>query len=99
VDAQLRLVAWNRRYAILFDYPRALLQVGVPIEELVRYNVARGLGGEGTVEQQVERRLRHMRAGTPYVAERRFPDRAARGHSGLDEHACTGAPCDHPGCG
>jgi len=27
-DAELRLVAWNRRYASLFDYPAELLQVG-----------------------------------------------------------------------
>jgi PAS domain-containing protein len=34
VDAQLRLVAWNRRYAELFGYPESLLKVGTPIAEL-----------------------------------------------------------------
>ena len=73
VDGELRLVAWNRRYAALFGYPEALLQVGMPVEVLVRHNVSRGLAGDGEAEAQVGRRIAHMRAGTPYVAERRFP--------------------------
>ncbi|MAL02737.1 MAG: hybrid sensor histidine kinase/response regulator [Arenimonas sp.] len=72
VDAELRLVAWNRRYAELFDYPPSLLQVGVPVAELVAHNVGRGLAGDGPPEREVAKRLRHMRAGTPYVAERHF---------------------------
>ncbi|MFC4727372.1 PAS-domain containing protein [Coralloluteibacterium thermophilus] len=76
VDAELRLVAWNARYAERFDYPPALLQVGVPVAELVRHNLARdGLSG-AALEAAVARRSAHMRAGTPYVAERRFPDGA-----------------------
>jgi PAS domain S-box-containing protein len=73
VDRELRLVAWNRRYAELFGYPPALLRVGTPIAQLVRYNAGRGLAGAGATDALVERRLAHMRAGTPYVAERRFP--------------------------
>ncbi|HET6602697.1 MAG TPA: NahK/ErcS family hybrid sensor histidine kinase/response regulator [Xanthomonadaceae bacterium] len=76
VDAQLRLVAWNRRYAALFDYPAGLLQVGIPVESLVRWNAARGLAGSERVDAEVGKRIAHMRAGTPYVAERRFPDGA-----------------------
>ncbi len=76
VDAELRLVAWNRRYAERFDYPPELLRVGVSVAELVRWNAARGLAGAGDAEREVGKRLAHMRAGTPYVAERRFPDGA-----------------------
>ncbi len=74
VDGELRLVAWNRRYAELFAFPPELLRVGVSVADLVRHNVQRGLVGEGELKMQVERRLQHMRAGTPYVTERRFPD-------------------------
>ncbi len=74
VDSELRLVAWNSRYAALFDYPSGLLRVGVPVEELVRYNLGRQLPPGTDVEARVARRVRHMRAGTPYVTERRFPD-------------------------
>nr|WP_255699047.1 PAS-domain containing protein [Luteimonas sp. Y-2-2-4F] len=73
VDAQLRLVAWNARYAELFGYPQALLKVGVPVAGLVRHNLDRGLIGAVAVAAEVDKRIGHMRAGTPYVAERRFP--------------------------
>jgi len=76
IDSELRLVAWNRRYAERFDYPPHLLRVGVPIGELVRHNLERGLLGPVELDRELERRLAHMRAGTPYVAERRFPDGA-----------------------
>ncbi|PBJ82136.1 hybrid sensor histidine kinase/response regulator [Lysobacteraceae bacterium NML93-0399] len=72
VDEQLRLVAWNARYAELFGYPPSLLRVGVDVAALVRHNVDSGLIGAVDVESEVAKRLRHMRAGTPYVAERRL---------------------------
>ena len=74
VDAELRLVAWNRRYASLFGYPDGLLQVGRPVADLTRYNVARGMIGAGDVDARVQRRLTHMRAGTRHLSERSFPD-------------------------
>ncbi|MGN6227048.1 MAG: PAS-domain containing protein [Dyella sp.] len=78
VDAELRLVAWNSRYASLFDYPPELLQVGRPVADLTRYAVTLGIVGEvfdeDTREARVHRRLQHMRAGTRHLSERRFPD-------------------------
>ncbi len=74
VDAELRVVAWNSRYASLFGYPDALLQVGRPIAELTRHNIEAGMLGAGEVERRVQRRLAHMRAGTRHLSERRFPD-------------------------
>ncbi|MCU0754542.1 MAG: PAS-domain containing protein [Xanthomonadales bacterium] len=73
VDAELKLVAWNRRYAELFDYPAQLLQVGTPVRELVRHNAARGLLGDDP-DTAVARRLSHMQAATPYRTERALPD-------------------------
>ena len=74
VDRELRLVAWNSRYRELFGYPEGLLRVGVPVADLVRHNLGTGLAGQVDVEAEVDKRLHHMRAGTPYVSERRFPD-------------------------
>ncbi len=74
VDAQLHLVAWNTPYARLFDYPPELLQVGQPVAELTRHNIASGLLGAGAVEPRVQRRLAHMRAGTRHLSERRLAD-------------------------
>src|ERR1700693_5425231 len=55
VDADLRLVAWNRRYVEIFDYPPDLVQVGRPIEILMRYNAERGLFGRGDAETNIQR--------------------------------------------
>lgn len=78
VDAELRLVAWNRRYVSLFDYPPELLQVGRPVADLTRYAVGLGIVGqvadEDALEARVQRRLAHMREGTQHLSERRFPD-------------------------
>ena len=74
VDSELRLMAWNARYAQLFGFPGGMLRVGMPVEDLVRHNMRHGLIGAVDVDQESAKRLRHMRAGTPYIAERRFPD-------------------------
>jgi Na+/proline symporter/signal transduction histidine kinase len=74
VDSELRLVAWNRRYIELFDYPPALVVVGRPIEELMRYNADRGLLSNANIEYAVRRRLDFMRAGSAYTHERALPD-------------------------
>lgn len=75
VDAQLRLVAWNRRYEELFDYPPGMLRVGLPIEQAARWALRKvaGVAPEHELEA-LQRRLAHMRAGTPHLSERVFPD-------------------------
>jgi len=75
VDAQLRVVAWNRRYAELFAYPPGLLAVGRPVAELTAHNIGAGvIGACVDVAAGVETRLAHMRAGTPHLSERHFLD-------------------------
>jgi signal transduction histidine kinase/Na+/proline symporter len=74
VDADLCVVAWNRRYAQLFAYPAGLLAVGRPVAELTRFSIAGGVIGAGDLDARVARRLAHMRAGTPHLSERVFPD-------------------------
>ena len=74
VDSELQLVAWNQRYAELFDYPETLLRVGVPVAELLAYNFQRQASADLSAALEVQKRIVHMRAGTPYVAERRFGD-------------------------
>lgn len=74
IDKDLKLVAWNGVYLELFDYPPDLIRVGTPIEDVIRYNAERGDIGPGDVEEQVARRLAHMRSGSPHVYERRRRD-------------------------
>ena len=74
VDAELRLVSWNRAYLDLLDYPAGFVHIGRPVEDLIRYNAERGLIGPGEVQAQVDRRIHHMRRGTPYNFERQQAD-------------------------
>ncbi|WP_237067736.1 hybrid sensor histidine kinase/response regulator [Microbulbifer guangxiensis] len=74
VDANLNLVAWNRRYVELFNYPGSMIYVGQPVAELVRYNASRGECGPGAVEMHVQKRVEHLRAGTAYRVQRHRTD-------------------------
>jgi histidine kinase len=73
VDAELRLVAWNRRYIEIFHYPPDLVRVGQPIEALMRYNAGRGLFGRGDAEAHIQRRIAHLRLGSTHAHERELP--------------------------
>jgi PAS domain S-box-containing protein len=81
VDADMRLIAWNRRYQDMLGYPDGMLYVGRPIAELIQWNAERAElsiaelsiadpGIEDDIEEQVRRRLGHLRAGQPYVYQR-----------------------------
>jgi Na+/proline symporter/signal transduction histidine kinase len=74
VDQSLRLVAWNRRYLELFNYPDGLIAVGRPIAEIIRFNAERGFCGPGEPEVHVARRLHWMRQGRAHTSERPFPN-------------------------
>ncbi|GGY30967.1 hybrid sensor histidine kinase/response regulator [Rhodanobacter panaciterrae] len=70
VDAQMRLVAWNRRYLELFDYPDGMVHVGVPVAELIRRNAELGECGPGEVDGHVAKRIDYMRAGSSHLFQR-----------------------------
>lgn len=66
VNADMKLVMWNRRYEEMFDYPKGMLKIGMPVEELVRFNSSRGLLGPGSADEHVKKRLTNLMAGKPY---------------------------------
>ncbi|TVZ41500.1 Na+/proline symporter [Alteromonadaceae bacterium 2753L.S.0a.02] len=66
VNADLKMVAWNKRYEQMFNYPKGMLRVGRHVADLVRFNAERGMLGAGSVEQHVQTRLDHLLAGKPY---------------------------------
>ncbi len=78
VDRDLNLVAWNSRYQELFDYPQRFLYVGCPIERVYRFNAERGILGtrEGSLDEDIDRRLGWLREGSPYRLERILPNGA-----------------------
>jgi len=69
-DAEARIVAWNRRYLEMFDYPEGLVYVGRPVADLIRWNAERGEFGATDIAAQIDKRLAHMRAGSAYVIQR-----------------------------
>ena len=76
VDAELRLVAWNKRYEEIFHYPERFLYVGCPIERVYRFNAERGFLGKGgeNLEEEINKRLGWLRDGNAYRLERNLPD-------------------------
>ena len=61
LDAELRLVNWNDRFAERIGIPRQMLRVGMSVEDLVRYQAINGEFGEVNVEYEVLRRMAAMR--------------------------------------
>lgn len=77
VDAELRLVAWNRRYEEIFEYPSRLLYVGCPIERVYTYNAQKGMYRDGDdIAEQVAKRLELLKSGGPHRFERTLPNGA-----------------------
>jgi len=73
-DADARIVAWNRRYVEMFQYPEGMVYVGRPVADLIRWNAAHGAFGDTDPDAQVAKRLEHMRAGHAYVIQRLHGD-------------------------
>ena len=73
VDQNQKLVAWNRRYKELFDYPDKLLTVGRPIADLFWHNAEKGLIGEYAnhehIKHALQTRLDHLNRGNAYRRE------------------------------
>ena len=76
IDNELRLVAWNRPYINLFNYPDGYINVGMKAETIIRYNIERGLVNidDEDEEVEVEKRLAYLRSGEPYLYERTWKD-------------------------
>ena len=69
-DSEARLVAWNGRYLEMFEYPADMVRIGRPIADLIRWNALRGEFGDTDPEEQIRKRIAHLRAGTRYVIQR-----------------------------
>jgi signal transduction histidine kinase len=76
-DSDLKLVAFNRRYIEIGGYPRNLIRLGLPFEDIVRFNAERGAYGHDDdldVEQQISRRMMLARQGEALRGERGGPN-------------------------
>ncbi len=73
-DGALRLVAWNRPFLELLDFPEHLARVGTPFADFIRYNVDRGEYGPGDPEAQLGERLAAASSFQAHIRERRRPN-------------------------
>ncbi|MGH1484824.1 MAG: PAS domain-containing hybrid sensor histidine kinase/response regulator [Cellvibrionaceae bacterium] len=74
VDENLRLIAWNNHYEKMFDYPEGMLNVGLHVADIMRFNGGRGLLGEGNVDDLIRKRLSLMSTGNAYRVVRFHSD-------------------------
>ncbi|WP_290650406.1 EAL domain-containing protein [Aquisalimonas sp.] len=74
VDAHLKVLAVNRRFRDLLDFPEWLCQPGTDFEAFIRYNAERGDYGPGDVEEQVRERVTLAWRFEPHEFERERPD-------------------------
>lgn len=65
-NESMEMVAWNKRYEDMFNYPKGMLTVGASVADLVRFNSERGMMGPGSTEDHVQKRITYLRAAKPY---------------------------------
>ena len=73
-DANLCLVAWNRTFLKLLEFPAELAYIGAPFAGFIRHNAERGEYGPGDIEAQVAERVAAARNFAPHVTERQRPN-------------------------
>ena len=74
VDRSLDLVAWNKAYLVMFNFPPGMVRVGRPIAEIIRFDAERGLYGPGDPDAHVQRRLKEIGEHEPHVSTSIRPD-------------------------
>jgi signal transduction histidine kinase/CheY-like chemotaxis protein len=63
VDSDLRLITWNQHFPEFTGVPADILRVGLPMEDILRSQVAAGEFGPVDVEAEVARRMALLRSG------------------------------------
>ncbi len=74
IDSDLKMVAWNQKYLSIFKYPKDLVFIGCHIRDLIRFNLLHRPEFKNSINAQVEKRLKYMRAGSRHSSERTLPD-------------------------
>lgn len=71
VDKKLNLVAWNKRYIEIFNFPPELIYAGMPIVQLIRYNISHSQCAPEEIEIQVQRRIERLNSGEAHRFSRK----------------------------
>jgi Na+/proline symporter/signal transduction histidine kinase/CheY-like chemotaxis protein len=75
LDRDLRLLAWNRAFIELYDLPPSLVRFGTGLDEVVRYNAARGAYGDGQQDELMAARLESFVRDREPVRLKLYPSR------------------------
>ncbi|MBL4801493.1 MAG: PAS-domain containing protein [Emcibacter sp.] len=73
-DANINIIAWNKKYIEMFGYPEDFLYVGRPVEDLVRFNAKQGEYGSADVDAVLARRKVDWRKRRPRSSIRFRPN-------------------------
>jgi len=74
VDGDLRMVAWNRRFCEILDFPQEMGHPGALFETFIRYNAERGEYGRCDVDAKVSEMLARAKAMLPHRFKRTRPN-------------------------
>jgi PAS domain S-box-containing protein len=74
VDSDLNMIATNRRFFELLDFPESLATPGTPFAAYIRHNALRGDYGPGDIEEQVRSRVETAKRCEAHHFERTRPD-------------------------
>ncbi len=73
-DKELRLVCWNRRFRELLELPPEFANVGITLQQIIRFNAERGEYGAGDIDDLVAQRLELFIGRGETIFERRRPN-------------------------
>lgn len=69
IDSDLKLVAWNKQYVDIFNYPDEVIYIGCHIGQLIYFNLSQQGYFIEDIAQQVEKRIQFIKAGSRHNSE------------------------------
>jgi len=69
IDSELKLVAWNKQYLDIFNYPDNFIYIGCPISQLIHFNISQQSYFIKDIELLVEKRLNFIKDGSRHNSE------------------------------
>lgn len=69
IDSGLNLVAWNKQYIDIFNYPDEIIYIGCPISQLIHFNLSQQGYFIEDIAKQVDKRIQFIKAGSRHNSE------------------------------
>ena len=68
----LNLVAWNKQYLDIFNYPPGFIYSGCHVSNVIRFKLSNQKRYIHDIDAQVQKRLQFIRAGSKHKSERKL---------------------------